>query len=108
MLSSKTEIVRFFFEVLDRVPGEAGGGGVGNPSVKGMTNKQFFKDGITETQQQVGFKIDKQLDLSFLQASSASYRVRLVVEWATLLIREWVGAIIGEGPRYHSCHSCRP
>ena len=62
---NKTELVRFFLDVFDRVPGEAGGGGVGNPSVKGMTNKQFFKDGITETQQQVGFKIDKQLDLSF-------------------------------------------
>jgi hypothetical protein len=84
-----------------------------------MTYEQFFKDGITETQQQVGFKIDKQLvlsflrpkhnsklgfkidkqrDLSFLRAS----RVRTGRGWwwseRLFWFREWVGATIGEGP----------
>ena len=61
-----------------------------------MTYEQFFKDGITETQQQVGFKIDKQLVLSFLRPKHNSKLVLKSINNGTCPFYERLGFVPGE------------
>jgi len=61
-----------------------------------MTYEQFFKDGITETQQQVGFKIDKQLVLSFYDRNTTASWVLKSINNGTCPFYERLGFVPGE------------